>query len=104
MCGEIVAESWLPEGDNRDSYSTKYLTRPKVDRVDPSTIRLKLRILLRKWIAIHCVGRHLDWSHPQMPGKPIASSREVSMQRVVQSLLAAAILLGTARLRTLKAS
>ena len=38
----------------------------------------------------------LGWSHSQIPGKPVASLREVSMQRVIQSVLAAAILLGTA--------
>ena len=32
----------------------------------------------------------------QIPGKPMASLREVSMQRVIQSVLAAAVLLGTA--------
>ena len=40
--------------------------------------------------------RYLGWSRPHIRDKPIASLREVSMQRVIQSVLAAAVLLGMA--------
>ena len=39
---------------------------------------------------------YLRWSRHKIAAKPIGSWREVSMQRAIQSVLAAAILLGTA--------